>query len=106
MIHILFKFQRKHRKKDLKKKAKSNQISRSSRWLRNLTYMYFVIIQKKHFKSDAFCSGKMCCFIGGPKETYENHKLILDASFPTQFYMGEIGSATITKVNNKLFICN
>merc|ERR1719263_433514 len=42
--------------------------------------------------------GKMTVYIGGPIKTYGYCKKLFEANFCSQFYMGSIGSATITKV--------
>eukprot|EP00494_Astrolonche_serrata_P000435 UN00439 len=42
--------------------------------------------------------GIMTVYIGGPKWCYDEVKTIYDSNFQSQFYMGDVGCATITKV--------
>lgn len=42
--------------------------------------------------------GKMTVYVGGPNKIYKYCKNLFEVNFCSQFYMGSIGSATITKV--------
>jgi 3-hydroxyisobutyrate dehydrogenase len=47
--------------------------------------------------------GKMTVLVGGDRAVYDEHKDLLDPSFATVLYMGEMGTATITKVVTNMF---